>query len=215
MRPGPAAPPIMNGGSSNGGAPRKTTERRYSTGLVVPDREELSAVGLTVRIGSLAHAGAQRRYPDAAFGPAGQARTMPDDASPDLRGRVLTRFEVAVAGASDGAGEDQQFTLREGPCFEAYKSRVPVLISDVERPGSAVWLGLTRVNSSRRDRGVDRGPGTGDGDVRRDRRATGSSMDGGSGRAQAAPGMAGARGCCRRATVTPAFQPGALPPGGN
>jgi hypothetical protein len=117
---------------------------------------------------------------------ADQARTTPDDASPDPRGSMLSRFETAVAGATDGAGEDPrvlpdrwcqavvdvlgvdgaaisvylgadlavpigasdvetttgealQFTLREGPCFEAYESRRPILISNLERPGSAAW----------------------------------------------------------------------------
>jgi hypothetical protein len=51
--------------------------------------------------------------------------------------------DIAVpVGASDldaTTGEALQFTLREGPCFEAYSSRQPVLVPDVARPDSRAW----------------------------------------------------------------------------
>jgi hypothetical protein len=36
-------------------------------------------------------------------------------------------------------GEALQFTLREGPCFEAYRSRLPILMPDVQDPESPAW----------------------------------------------------------------------------
>jgi hypothetical protein len=36
-------------------------------------------------------------------------------------------------------GEALQFTVREGPCFEAYSSRRPVLIPDIHDPQSPAW----------------------------------------------------------------------------
>ena len=51
--------------------------------------------------------------------------------------------DVAVpVGANDPAasmGEALQFTVREGPCFESYRSRRPVLISDLRDSTSTAW----------------------------------------------------------------------------
>lgn len=51
--------------------------------------------------------------------------------------------DVAVpVGASDvqvTVGEALQSTLREGPCFESYSSRAPVLLPDLHRPGTRAW----------------------------------------------------------------------------
>jgi hypothetical protein len=51
--------------------------------------------------------------------------------------------DIAVPiGASDldaTTGEALQFTLREGPCFEAYSSRKPVLLPDLANADSRAW----------------------------------------------------------------------------
>ncbi len=51
--------------------------------------------------------------------------------------------EVTVpVGANDlvaSMGESLQFTVREGPCFESYRTRCPVLIADVRDQQSPVW----------------------------------------------------------------------------
>jgi GAF domain-containing protein len=51
--------------------------------------------------------------------------------------------DIAVpVGASDTdatVGEALQFTVREGPCFESYTSRRPVLIGDLHDPASPAW----------------------------------------------------------------------------
>jgi hypothetical protein len=56
---------------------------------------------------------------------------------------VYLGAEVAVPiGASDlsaTTGEALQFTLSEGPCFEAYASKQPVLLPDINRPDSPAW----------------------------------------------------------------------------
>jgi hypothetical protein len=51
--------------------------------------------------------------------------------------------DIAVpVGANDldaSMGEALQFTVREGPCFESYRTRRPVLIPDVHNPDSPAW----------------------------------------------------------------------------
>ena len=56
---------------------------------------------------------------------------------------VYLGADIAVpVGASDvgaATGEALQFTLREGPCFEAYATEDPVLIPDLDRHDSHAW----------------------------------------------------------------------------
>jgi GAF domain-containing protein len=51
--------------------------------------------------------------------------------------------DVAVpVGANDldaSMGEALQFTVREGPCFDSYSSRLPVLIPNLHHPDSPAW----------------------------------------------------------------------------
>ena len=51
--------------------------------------------------------------------------------------------DVAVpVGANDldaSLGEALQFTVREGPCFESYGTKQPVLIPNLRDPGSSAW----------------------------------------------------------------------------
>jgi hypothetical protein len=51
--------------------------------------------------------------------------------------------DVAVpVGANDldaSMGESLQFTVREGPCFESYRTRCPVLIANLRDPNSPAW----------------------------------------------------------------------------
>jgi hypothetical protein len=56
---------------------------------------------------------------------------------------VYLGADIAIpVGASDldaTVGEALQFTVREGPCFSSYSQRVPVLLPDLDRPGSRAW----------------------------------------------------------------------------
>ncbi|HST86300.1 MAG TPA: ANTAR domain-containing protein [Kineosporiaceae bacterium] len=56
---------------------------------------------------------------------------------------VYLGADIAVPVGSNhlaaSVGEALQFTVREGPCFEAYGSRLPVLVPDVDSPESSAW----------------------------------------------------------------------------
>ncbi len=64
----------------------------------------------------------------------------------DVDGAAISVYlggDIAVpVGANDAEatmGEALQFTVREGPCFESYTSRRPILIGDLHDPGSSAW----------------------------------------------------------------------------
>ena len=64
----------------------------------------------------------------------------------DVDGAAISVYlggEMAVpVGANDAeatVGEALQFTVREGPCFESYTTRKPVLVGDIHDPGSLAW----------------------------------------------------------------------------
>jgi len=55
-------------------------------------------------------------------------------------GRALGN--VCVSGAMTEAAEEVQFTLGEGPCVDAYKTKAPVLAPDLAHPDSERWPGF-------------------------------------------------------------------------
>jgi len=46
---------------------------------------------------------------------------------------------VGANGTHGAMGEALQFTVREGPCFEAYSSRLPIVLTDIHDPDSPAW----------------------------------------------------------------------------
>ncbi|KGN32953.1 transcription antitermination regulator [Knoellia sinensis KCTC 19936] len=48
---------------------------------------------------------------------------------------------IAASNATSRALEELQFALGEGPCIDAYTSRRPVLVADLQAHGSARWPG--------------------------------------------------------------------------
>jgi GAF domain-containing protein len=64
----------------------------------------------------------------------------------DVEGAAISVYlggDIAVpVGANNvdaAVGEALQFTVREGPCFESYTTRQPVLITDLHDPTATAW----------------------------------------------------------------------------
>lgn len=61
---------------------------------------------------------------------------------------------AAASGSTSAEVEELQFTMGEGPCLEAYASRLPVLVSDLSQMTGTSWPGYARAAQARGVRAV-------------------------------------------------------------
>ncbi len=58
-----------------------------------------------------------------------------------MRGRTLGT--VCVSDSLTESVEEVQYTLREGPCVDAFRTKAPVLVPDLNRLGATRWPGFS------------------------------------------------------------------------